>query len=262
LTGKVCWQGRYPLDDLPWRKVNDFVESIEPERSLEGFAGRVLQALEPLVAYDFAFCVVTSSSHITNTRLFLHRHTPPALLGDYFGHYISVDPAIPFIPSTSRGVVSWARNDTEFTRDFLRRHGTRHSLMLNNLGEMPEDGFVVVLHRSGRSGFGEVEKSVASALRPHLHNLFSRVMSSEKARRTDLLAGAAEGLTSRETEVLTLLCDRLSAREVAHQLAISRRTIEKHIENIYLKLRVRNRRALREVLLKRGLLDALDTPPI
>jgi DNA-binding CsgD family transcriptional regulator len=49
------------------------------------------------------------------------------------------------------------------------------------------------------------------------------------------------GLTRREVEVLRLLAAGKSSAEIAADLVLSRRTIERHISNIYLKTSTHNR---------------------
>jgi DNA-binding CsgD family transcriptional regulator len=51
----------------------------------------------------------------------------------------------------------------------------------------------------------------------------------------------ALGLTSRQAEVLALVARGLTSAEVAGELLLSPRTVEKHLESIYLRLGVRNR---------------------
>lgn len=48
-------------------------------------------------------------------------------------------------------------------------------------------------------------------------------------------------LTPRETEVLEQVANGFSAKETANALSIAPRTVERHIENVRLKLRARNR---------------------
>lgn len=43
------------------------------------------------------------------------------------------------------------------------------------------------------------------------------------------------GLTNRETEIALLVCERLKYKEIAEKLFISERTVNKHIENIFIK---------------------------
>ncbi len=71
------------------------------------------------------------------------------------------------------------------------------------------------------------------------------------ARIEQLEASLLGTLSARETEVLALLADGLTDREIADALVISPRTVESHVGSILRKLGVRNRaeaaRAYREV---------------
>ena len=51
-----------------------------------------------------------------------------------------------------------------------------------------------------------------------------------------------ESLTEREMEVLSLLAERLSNKEISKMLVISTETVKRHTSNIYQKLQVKNRR--------------------
>jgi DNA-binding CsgD family transcriptional regulator len=63
-------------------------------------------------------------------------------------------------------------------------------------------------------------------------------------------------LTKREIEVLQLVIEGKSSKEVADQLYVSKRTVDFHLANIYSKLSVSNRlQAFREAT-RRGLLTA------
>ncbi|MYL98392.1 LuxR family transcriptional regulator [Novosphingobium sp. FGD1] len=48
-------------------------------------------------------------------------------------------------------------------------------------------------------------------------------------------------LTSRETDVIRLVADGWSAKEAAIKLEIAPCTVERHVENVRLKTRTRNR---------------------
>jgi DNA-binding CsgD family transcriptional regulator/tetratricopeptide (TPR) repeat protein len=55
--------------------------------------------------------------------------------------------------------------------------------------------------------------------------------------------GTTHGLTPRELEVLRLVASGRSNREIASRLVISERTVARHIQNIFVKLRVSSRTA-------------------
>ena len=69
-------------------------------------------------------------------------------------------------------------------------------------------------------------------------------------------ANLIEPLTWRELEVLALLAQRLSAKEIAQRLVISEATAKKHSANIFQKLAVNNRRQAVTAAIALGLLPA------
>jgi LuxR family maltose regulon positive regulatory protein len=73
------------------------------------------------------------------------------------------------------------------------------------------------------------------------------------AARTITIDGVIESLTNREMDVLLLLAERLSDKEIAERLVLSPVTVKKHTLHIYRKLGVNNRRAAAEVARQLGL---------
>ena len=67
--------------------------------------------------------------------------------------------------------------------------------------------------------------------------------------------GSPAGLTDREVEVLRLIARGLSNREVAERLFISRKTVGRHVENLYAKIGVSSRAAAALFAMEHGLLD-------
>jgi DNA-binding CsgD family transcriptional regulator len=70
------------------------------------------------------------------------------------------------------------------------------------------------------------------------HDLSVRSGAHDPARTGDL-----SSLTAREAQVLTLISDGATNKEVAQELRISPRTVQKHLEHIYDKLGLHRRTA-------------------
>ena len=77
-------------------------------------------------------------------------------------------------------------------------------------------------------------------------------MRSSKKGRLALKGNARRSLTPRQKEILRLVAQGLTNREIAEQLAISVRTVEVHRFNLMRRLKVRNvAQLLRQALLLR-----------
>lgn len=74
---------------------------------------------------------------------------------------------------------------------------------------------------------------------PHL--AASMLMHAGGARRSGGPAGAVTDLTEREEQVLSLVADAYSNKEIASALSISEKTVKHHMTNVMEKLQARNR---------------------
>jgi NarL family two-component system response regulator LiaR len=88
-----------------------------------------------------------------------------------------------------------------------------------------------------------------------LHPIIARKVINE-LNRPQTLPLTPEPLTPRELEVLTLVAQGLSNREVAERLAISERTARTHVSNILSKLHLANRLQATLYALQEGLVDS------
>lgn len=75
-----------------------------------------------------------------------------------------------------------------------------------------------------------------------------------RARPADEHA-ALDGLTEREQTVLTLIADGLTNQEIAEQLSISVKTVERHRANIMSKLNLHSRTELVKYAIRKGLIE-------
>jgi DNA-binding NarL/FixJ family response regulator len=75
----------------------------------------------------------------------------------------------------------------------------------------------------------------------------------QRARAGDELP--RDPLTPRELEVLKLIAEAYTSDQIAQELSISRRTVDRHRENILAKLGMRDRVELTRYAIKRGLIE-------
>ena len=92
---------------------------------------------------------------------------------------------------------------------------------------------MVIAVRAAAAGHGDLPPELLRQLLDHLAGLNRQVLSPRGYSFT--------GLTERERTVLQLLADGLSTREVAVRLSYSERTIKTVIQDLTLRLQLRNR---------------------
>ena len=88
-----------------------------------------------------------------------------------------------------------------------------------------------------------LEKTLSEATRLGMLPLAKRVsdMMESAAAQQGRASAYPDGLTQREVEVLLQLAQGKTNREIARELVLSERTVQRHISNIYTKIHVRNR---------------------
>jgi DNA-binding CsgD family transcriptional regulator len=91
----------------------------------------------------------------------------------------------------------------------------------------------------------------AMAMRPHLERALR--LRGRRKPQTDREAQFPDGLTEREVEVLRLVAGGKSNREIADELVLSTRTVERHVTNIYAKIDAHGRADATAYALRHGL---------
>lgn len=119
---------------------------------------------------------------------------------------------------------------TAFYTLMMRPYGVEHELKLW-LPAPPRQSYCLSLVRCPGGDFADRDVALLSLVRPHLARLRARW---ERAPRP-------AQLTEREVDVLELVAQGLTNREVAARLFISTGTVRTHLEHIYEKLGVRTR---------------------
>jgi DNA-binding NarL/FixJ family response regulator len=95
-------------------------------------------------------------------------------------------------------------------------------------------------------------EAVAAGLCVLPAEIFARLLSGRKPSRAIASAVHIEALTSREIEVLAMLAEGFSNKEIARQLAISDNTVKFHLSSIFGKLGATSRTEAVTLGMRRG----------
>jgi DNA-binding NarL/FixJ family response regulator len=148
------------------------------------------------------------------------------------------------------------------TRELLQR---RSDLRVLILSMHDNEQYLYEALKAGASGY--VLKSVADrdlveAIRATMRGEPFLYPGAVRALVRDFLAQAHDGadpradpLTPRENEIVKLIAENYANRQIAQELVISERTVERHRENILQKLGMRDRVELTRYAIRRGLIE-------
>lgn len=234
-------------------RVLDAVAEFEESRCLAEFARRVTHAAHGLARCEFAVLhmVYDDEGRLEATSwppgLVSTRDLPPA-------HYRH-----PFTQAEARagGVLPATRisdlwPDHKWLSSSVYREGRAFGALQRQLaigGHIGPVGVGLTLTRDGRE-FSTRDRAVLDAIRPHVWALFRQARRLEvtvgiQTQRTPHLETSdhigTDLLTPRERIVLQLTSEGLTSAAVGHRLGVSVRTVEKHLEHLYGKLRVHDR---------------------
>ena len=138
---------------------------------------------------------------------------------------------------------------TGLYQDVYRHLDTEFQLVVTVLADARKT-VGIAINRKLRD-FSERDRGVLCLLQPHLRTAYTAAMQRLKLRRlfaandgehaVDDLRGL--GLTRREAQTLLCIVQGKTSDEAAQALAASPRTIHKHVEHLFAKLRVSSRAA-------------------
>ncbi len=154
-------------------------------------------------------------------------------------HCLEAHPSAPF--TVTDLVPDHAWQTSELGR-MMRAHWGRNSQLMIPIdtGAASSTFWVWVVGRE-RVDFGQEDRQVAAALHPVLTAVTRHLAALRGAGRP---ADVAQALTPRESAVLELLLDGQPTVAIAARLGISTRTVHKHVERIFRKFGVHDRRGL------------------
>jgi DNA-binding CsgD family transcriptional regulator len=229
-----------PLITLPARQLQavlDAAECLSRAMPAEEAIQELLHSLSGLVGCDQLYW------NRTHTRHPVHRieeiglpHAPAIpLVSNAYNEWAAHRPEHPIMsgehgPVTAISDVYTPREfkETWLYQEWFRSEGIEHEIGVH-LSHPPDEIQVVFLSRLHGRDFDDRDHLILRLLRPHLDAALRRI------------ALPTPRLTPRETEVLRLVRDGLTDRQIARRLAISEATVGKHLQHVYARTGAQSR---------------------
>lgn len=144
-------------------------------------------------------------------------------------------------------VVLTMYDEKEYIFDLVKAGATGY--MLKN----SDSSQIVKAIRSTYQGESMLQPSVATKILSEFSHLSEKSVSRSSKTEHDL--------TEREIQVIQLIADGKTNKEIANTLAISEKTVKNHVRNIFQKLEVDDRTQAAMIALKRGLIELGPAKP-
>lgn len=248
--------GTTRLDCHSWTLVSECFEYSAAARSLGEFYDRVLEGAVRLVPSTLgAICF-----RFEHGQPRWVRGGPPGFGEVFNARYRYLFPDCLRTIDRSQDVYAMdfkAQEHSVYVRDFLRPFGVSHIL-----GAISGTVNISILRGYGEAAFRAIEYRRLGAFHRHLEYLHLWIRKAEGQLllpgKLELAGELRRILTAREVQVATVAAYGLSSKDIGLALDMSPRTAEHHLANIYSKLGLGGKEALRKFLLDRRSLLGLE----
>ena len=231
----------------------DFVLDISALRDAGSFAKYVVNGLPRLVASELTTLSICDLTRGERRVVSFPENAISATDQQCFNRLMHEHPLVRYHSQHPDGG-AWRISDSlsmrvfqrkELYADYYRRIGISHVVAVPVVSN-PRLVMSFVLNRAGRD-FADRECDLLNRMQPALANLYRVTsMSARLNRERD------SPLTPREREILQWVGAGKSDAQIAAILGLSARTVQKHLENSYVKLGVENRTAAAMIVAGNG----------
>ena len=147
-------------------------------------------------------------------------------------------------------------NGLEATRQILK-HSPETKVII--LSAYDDPAYIDAVEAAGAAGYlvkQRAFKILANAIRAIMSGVTFFCPHTTKEKRGAAVRGAAPLLTSRETEVLQLIAEGHMNKEIASELGISIKTVEKHRQALMNKLDIHESAGLTRYAINTGIIES------
>lgn len=247
------------LDNETWNTLDELSLDIHAQRDIDAIQAKTLAGTAGLVPHRIAmFDLIELDEQGIPT--YMHpasRGMDEQTLADYYNHYAAMDYTTWSFDLSKVGVyrdldlVDVARRDaTPIYREWMEPQGVYYGCTATLASHEHPLGSITLFREHVSGDFSDLELAVLLHIAQHasvaLDNLYPQGIKLDTTRDSDPLDHliATHDIQPREAEILRLMLDGKTNRQMAEELFISESTVKKHVNAIYRKLGVKNRLGL------------------
>lgn len=241
--------------EVPWDKIYGYLLLCSAEQDPASFVRTALEEIDDLVPYNQGLVYfLDEHRNVVFQHLVNIKNRWSNLYLDYYSNFGGEELNLSTSVDETAGeifvkLIVWENEPmNEFLTDYIMARGVRYSLAFVLFDQTGLARVAFSLDRSNKACFTENEitllKLALAPLSGMFKNFFTSPMAIPGSKKVVQTAAIDTLLTSREQEVVHLLCQGLAPARVASALHISTSTAYKHIANIYKKLHVSSQQEL------------------
>ena len=248
-------QSKLILSQERWIQINNIAASMTRLNSIEQIRKLFLEQIQTIIPHKKAFFdlgYLQDGNVIFFDSISLDMTDEE--LNAYYDHYLAADYIAwmlprnkPVIYRDSDIISHEARQKTEIYQNWMKPMGVYYSIG----STLFYNGILygsITLFRQFDEDFSDEEVCILQFLTEHITANFTRKypngIKKSLSCKCDSALSEKYHITSRENEIIALIFNGLSNREIASKLIITENTVKKHINTIFRKLNVRTRTQL------------------
>jgi DNA-binding CsgD family transcriptional regulator len=245
-----------------WEAISDIVLSMNGEPDITKLRSDFLQNAKRLFSYDRAIfdlgsCFNTKISYFNPTAV----NIDASYVDSYYQKYKSFDPITCFFsPNECRTYREsdilnvYERNEDALYTGWMLPQDIRFSMnsIISQNGVF--FGTVNFWNSEANEDFSDNTKAIMDGLSHHLsaclYNRYPNGISKRSMVCEDTDMQSHYNLTRRESDVVNLICAGEDVRGISKKLFISQSTVNKHLYNVFRKLKIKKRSELVRLFLE------------
>ncbi len=248
-------QPKFILSQEKWLQISNLASSMTRLNDIEQIRNLFLERIQTIIPHKKAFFdlgYLQDGNAIFFDPISLDMTLEE--LNAYYDHYLASDYIAWMLPSNksviyrdSDIITHEARQKTDIYEHWMKPMGVYYSIGSTLFGNGILYGSIT-LFRQFDEDFSDEEVCILQLLTEHITANFTREypngIKKSLSCRCDNDLSEKYHITLRENEIIALIFEGLSNREIASKLIITENTVKKHINTIFRKLHVRTRTQL------------------